>query len=109
MIIKNTDILSLKIVILSLPFIFGIIAQAWADSVKSINDAANQETIMKMDENKGVIQKKKGPAKRPIRSSKNRNIRFYKGISYSQHKYAKLEIQKITQKAEKIRFISPDH
>ena len=85
MIIKRPAILSLKIVILSLPFIFGIIAQAWADSVKSINDAANQETIMKMDENKGVIQKKKGPAKGPIRSSKNRNIRFYKGISYSDY------------------------
>jgi hypothetical protein len=75
MIIKGRVILSSKIVILSLPFIFGIIAQAWADSIKSINNAANQETIMK----------KKGLAKGPIRSSKNRNIRFYKGISYSDY------------------------
>jgi hypothetical protein len=75
MIIIRRVILSSKIVILSLPFIFGIIALAWADSIKSINNAANQETIMK----------KKGPGRGPIRSSKNRNIRFYKGYSYSDY------------------------
>ncbi len=85
MIIKRPAILSLKIVIVSLPFILGAIAQAWADLVKSINNTANQEIIMKMDENKGVIQKKNALAKGPIRSSKNRNIRFYKGISYSDY------------------------
>jgi hypothetical protein len=41
-----------KVAILLGLFIFGITAQLWADSVKSINNAVNQVTIMKMDENK---------------------------------------------------------
>ena len=75
-----------KVSILFSLFIFGFATHAWPDSVKSVNNAANQLTIMKMDENRGVIQKKKGPTKEPIRSLKNRSIRFYKeGISYSDY------------------------
>jgi hypothetical protein len=44
-----------KVAILLILFIFGIITQVWANPVKSINNAANQEMIMKMDENKGAI------------------------------------------------------
>lgn len=52
MIIRKVVILSLKIVILSLLFIFGIMTQVWADSVHSLNHPVNQETIMKMEENR---------------------------------------------------------
>ena len=55
-----------KVAILLTLFIFGIITQVESNSVKSMNNAANQEMIMKMDENKGAIQKKKGHAKDAI-------------------------------------------
>jgi hypothetical protein len=41
-----------KLSILLPLFIFGIITQVRADSVKSINIAINQVTLMKMDENR---------------------------------------------------------
>jgi hypothetical protein len=85
MTIKRSAILSLEIVILSFLFISGIISQAWADSVKPIDNGANQDTMMKMDVNASLLQKKKGPAKEPIRQSTNRNSRSYKGISYSDY------------------------
>ena len=74
-----------KIAFLFPLFIFGLTTHVWPESIKSMNNTANRLTIMKMDENKGVMQKKKGPAKEPIRSLKNRSIRFYKGISYSDY------------------------
>jgi len=85
MIIERPAILSLEIVILSFLFIFGITSQTWAGSVKSIENGANQGTIVKMGANATLLQKKKGPAKERIKQSKNRNIRFYKGISYSDY------------------------
>ena len=41
-----------KLSILLPPFIFEIITQVRADSVKSINIAVNQITLMKIDENR---------------------------------------------------------
>ena len=58
-----------KISILLPLFIFGITTQGWADSVKSLNNPVNQETIMKMDKNKGALQKKKSHAKEAVKSS----------------------------------------
>ena len=55
---------SRKLAILLTLFIFGMIAQAWCDPVKSTNGAAVQLKTMKMDENKAVMQIKKGPAKK---------------------------------------------
>jgi hypothetical protein len=74
-----------KVAIFLTLFIFGIITQGWADSVKSINDAANQETTIKMDENKVAIQKKIGSAKQPIKSLKKRKVRSPSDISYSDY------------------------
>lgn len=74
-----------KVAILLGLFIFGITAQVRADLVKSINNAANQETIMKMDENKVVMQKKQGPPKEPINSLKKTKARFPSDISYSDY------------------------
>ena len=74
-----------KVAILLSLFIFGITAQVWADSVKSINNAANQETIMKMDENKRSIQKKKELTKGPTKSSKKRKARFPPVMPYSDY------------------------
>ena len=38
---------------------FAIVTHAWSNPDKSVNDAANRATAMKMDENKGLVQKKK--------------------------------------------------
>jgi hypothetical protein len=54
-------------------FIFAIVTHAWSDPDKSMNAAANRVTTMKMDENKGVVQKKKKPAQNPGRSIKKGN------------------------------------
>ena len=49
---RKISILSVKIVILSLLFILEIMTQGWADSVNSLNNPVNQETMMKMEENR---------------------------------------------------------
>ena len=107
MIIRKVAILSLKIVILSLLFIFGITAQVWADSVKSINNAANQLTIIKIDENEVVIQKKKELTKEPTKSSKKRKARFPPVMPYSDYGAimgtAKMEVNFLKASKEKKR------
>ncbi len=74
-----------KVSILLALFIFGIFTQVWADSVKSINNAANQLTIMKMDENEVVMQKKKELTKEPTKSSKKRKAKFPPVMPYSDY------------------------
>jgi hypothetical protein len=69
-----------KISILLPLFIFGITTQIWADSVKSLNNHVNQETIMKMEENKGALQKKKSRAKETVKSSKKSQVTSQFGI-----------------------------
>ena len=71
---------AIKVAILLTLFIFAIFIQVWANPVKSINDAANQETIMKMDENKGALQKKKSQAKETVKSSKKSQVTSQFGI-----------------------------
>ncbi len=71
---------AIKVAILLTLFIFAIFIQVWADPVKSLNDAANQETIMKMDENKGALQKKKSHAKEAVKSSKKSQVTSQFGI-----------------------------
>jgi hypothetical protein len=71
---------AIKVAILLTLFIFAIFIQVWANPVKSINDAANQETIMKMDENKGALQKKKSHAKEAVKSSKKSQVASQFGI-----------------------------
>ena len=56
--------------ILLILFIFAIVTHAWSDPDKSMNVAANRVTAMKMDENKGVVQKKRKPAQKPAGSIK---------------------------------------
>lgn len=62
-----------KVSILLTLFIFAMITHAWNDLDKSMTYAANRVTTMKMEENKGVIQKKKKPAPKPVKSIKKRN------------------------------------
>ena len=76
MIIKRPAILSLKIVILSFLFIFGIATEGWPDSVKSIKNTTNRLTIIKMDKNEVIVQKKKEFTKESTKSSKKRKARF---------------------------------
>jgi hypothetical protein len=71
---------AIKVAILLTLFIFAIFIQVWANPVKSINDAANQVTIMKMDENKGALQKKKSHAKEAVKSSKKSQVTSQFGI-----------------------------
>ena len=71
---------AIKVAILLTLFIFAIFIQVGANPVKSINDAANQETIMKMDENKGALQKKKSQAKETVKSSKKSQVTSQFGI-----------------------------
>lgn len=52
-----------RVSILLTLFIFGMIARAWCDPVKSNNDAAVQLTTMKLGENKATMLKKTEPAK----------------------------------------------
>ncbi len=61
-----------KVAILLTLFIFGIIARAWGDPVKSINDAAIQLTLMKMDENKGSHAEKERYLQRNLLSGRKR-------------------------------------
>jgi hypothetical protein len=78
MIIKNATILLILV-------IFGSIPPVWADADKSMNDAANQERIAKMDENKGVIQKKGRSAKEPDKSLIKPKVKFQSDIPYSDY------------------------
>jgi len=71
---------AIKVAILLTLFIFAIFIQVWANPVKSINDAANQETIMKTEENKGALQKKKSRAKETVKSSKKSQVTSQFGI-----------------------------
>ena len=59
-----------KVAILLTLFIFGMIAGAWCDPVKSMKGAAVQLTTVKIDENKAVLQKKKASAKESAEWSK---------------------------------------
>mgnify|MGYP007056088547 CR=1 FL=1 len=65
-----------KVAILLTLFIFGMIARAWSDPVKSINGAAIQLTTMKMDENKAVMQEKTEPAKESTEWSKKSQLKL---------------------------------
>lgn len=72
-----------KATILLILVIFGSIPPVWADADKSMNDAANQERIAKMDENRVAIQKKEGSAKEPDKSFIKPKVKFQSDISYS--------------------------
>jgi len=62
-----------KVSILLTLFIFATVTHARSDPDKSTTYAANRVMTMKMEENKGVIQKKKKPAPKPLKSIKKRN------------------------------------
>lgn len=70
--------------ILLFPFIFGITTLVYADSVKSINNTVNQETIMKMDENKAAMQKKVGVAKESKKTLTKPTAKSKSSIPYSE-------------------------
>lgn len=73
---NSTKMILRKIAILLPLFIFGEIAQVCANTVKSINNTTHQEMIIKMDENRVVMQKKTGSTKGPGKTVKNRKDRF---------------------------------
>jgi hypothetical protein len=70
--------------ILLFPFIFGITILGYADSVKSIDNSANQETIMKMDENKAAMQQKVGVAREFKKPLTKPIAKFKSNIPYSE-------------------------
>jgi len=65
-----------KVAILLTLSIFGMMGQPWADPVKSMNDGAYRLTMTKMDENKGIIQKKTDPATDHVKSFKKGKAKF---------------------------------
>jgi hypothetical protein len=71
--------------ILLFPFIFGITTLVYADSVKSINNTVNQESIIKMDENRALMQKRAGVAKESKKPLTNLTTKSKSSISYSDH------------------------
>jgi len=77
MIIKTTAILLFL-------FIFGITTQVYANSVKSTKNTVNQETIMKIDENKVALQKKATDSKKSIKSLKIKKDKAPLSIPYSE-------------------------
>jgi hypothetical protein len=89
-------------------FIFGITTQAYPDSVKSIKNTVNQETIMKIDENKVVLQKKVGIVKDPIKTSRKRTPEFRPNVSYKDTWWVidngKLNFLKISEEKKKTSF-----
>ena len=83
MIIRNVDILSVKVVSLSFLLIFGFITAIRAEPIKSINNGLNQETTIKMEENGMGLKKKAKPAKESDESLKKIKAKFQSGPSYS--------------------------
>jgi hypothetical protein len=69
-----------KISILSTIVIFVMVIQVEADDVKSVKYTANRETIIKMDKNKGFLQKRIELAKTPVKSSKKLIAGFQSAI-----------------------------
>lgn len=92
--------------ILLFPFIFGITTLVYAESVKSINNTVNQETLIKMDENKAVMQKKR-ISENPIQTSKKSKPEVPSGIYYKDTWWiiddAKLNFLKILEEKRKTR------
>jgi hypothetical protein len=71
-----------KVSILLILFIFGISAQAWAELVRSMNNAPNQIKTMKMGENSVSEQKKKGSGKEPLKMTEKRRVGFQSVIPF---------------------------
>jgi hypothetical protein len=65
-----------KIPILLTLSIFGITAQAWAESVKSINNAVSQLTLIKMDVNQVVMLKRTEPTNEPTQPLQETKAKF---------------------------------
>jgi hypothetical protein len=63
-------------------FIFVIVNQAGADDVKSKKNTANQDTTIKMDDNRVSVQKRMEPAKESATSLKKLKAGFQSTISY---------------------------
>jgi len=110
---RKVSILSLKNVVLSLLFTLGVITQIWADPIKSINNAANQETTMKMNKNEIAIEEKTRPAKNPNASLKKHKAKFQSSTSYiddgaimSSKKYG-VNFLEIVKEREKPLLIEP--
>lgn len=70
--------------ILLFPFIFGFTTLGYADSVKSINNTVNQETIMKIDENKAPMQKKGEAARGSKKTSTKPAAKSKSNIPFSE-------------------------
>jgi len=64
-------------------FIFVMVSGVGAENVKSVKNTGNQETITKLDENKGAVQKRKEPAREPGTPSKKLKARLQSNVSYS--------------------------
>ena len=64
-------------------FIFVVVNQAGADDVKSMENTTNQDTAIKMDENRVGVQKKMESTEESVTSLKKLNPRLQSTTSYS--------------------------
>ncbi len=74
-----------KVAILLILFTFGIAAQSESNSIKSIETAANRCTVMKVDENKIILQEKRGSAVKPGMSMKKDKVGFPSDTFFKDH------------------------
>ncbi len=77
-----------RISILSFLFIFAMAPCAGGDSDKSINDGAYRISTMKMDRNRGAVQKRKSPKLSPAKPLKKGNSKSESALRALQEKLA---------------------
>jgi hypothetical protein len=89
-------------------FIFAMANHTYADSVKSIKNTVNRETIVKIDENQVVLQKKTEMVKDPLKTSKKHKTEFQTNPSYKDRWWvtdnAQLDFLKISEEKKKTSF-----
>jgi hypothetical protein len=107
MIISKVDILSVRVVSLSILLILGILTPIRAESIKSINHDSNQETTIKMKENGIGLQKKDRPRMLPVESLKKSKAKYQPSPSYTDdeglwdNKNFEMNFLKVSEKKKK--------
>ncbi len=101
--------------ILSFLFIFAMAPCAGGDSDKSINDGAHRISTMKMNGNRGAVQKKKSPKLSPVKPLKRENSKSGSGLGPLEEKSVLAAIKRDmdflnrVEEKRKAEWIHPDH
>ncbi len=104
-----------RISILSFLFIFAVAPCARGDSDKSINDGTHRISTMKMNGNRGTVQKKKSPKLSPAKPLKKGSSKSGSALGALEEKSVAAAIQrdmdflKRVEEKKKSEWIHPDH